>query len=198
LTKKAFFILIYIIFSACSKDDNSDHYPISKSMDSINILLPLLNDTLTPNIQKDKYIQKLITIAQEIDNDSLKNEAFFKLSYELLNKQKFKQFYLLNQKSLKLSHKFNDTSKIAALNWDLASYHLKRNINDSAYFYYTLAEKLYRLNGMKFNSARVQLNMAILQKNVKDYTGSEINTFKAIRNLEKLKENNNLNSFLNN
>ena len=59
-------------------------------------------------------------------------------------------------------------------------------MKDSAYFSYYKAQKIYELIKNNFYSGRLLLNMAIIQTDLKDYTGSEITTFKAIALLKPL------------
>ncbi|MDX1718915.1 MAG: tetratricopeptide repeat protein [Salegentibacter mishustinae] len=70
----------------------------------------------------------------------------------------------------------------------MAHYYHAYNIEDSAYFYYGKAQKIYHKLGDELNTARLLLNMAIIQKNIRDYTGSEVTTIKAITLLKPLKK----------
>ncbi|WP_424494430.1 tetratricopeptide repeat-containing sensor histidine kinase [Salinimicrobium sp. GXAS 041] len=81
-----------------------------------------------------------------------------------------------------------DSSNLASSYWDLGSFYVDNEMVDSAYFHYNKASVLYSKIGKDFNSARMLLNMAILQKNVKDYTGSETTTAKAIEIIKPLGE----------
>jgi signal transduction histidine kinase len=62
--------------------------------------------------------------------------------------------------------------------------------NDSAYFYYQKAEKIFRQYNLKFELARTLFGKAILQINDKDYTGSEVTLFEAISILDELVQTN--------
>lgn len=75
---------------------------------------------------------------------------------------------------------------MAAANWDLAEFYFKNNRMDSAYHHMNQARKLYSSIGNSYLHARTLLNMAIVQKNIRDYTGSEVSTFQAISILEPL------------
>src|SRR5690606_17324377 len=61
---------------------------------------------------------------------------------------------------------------------------------DSAYYYDNKAEKLYRALDDYFNTAVVLLDIALLQLDEKDYTGSEITSISGLFLLDKLKETN--------
>lgn len=60
--------------------------------------------------------------------------------------------------------------------------------NDSAYYYYHKAEKIFRENNLRFELAQTLFGIAILQTNDKDYTGSEVTSFEAIGILDELQQ----------
>lgn len=62
--------------------------------------------------------------------------------------------------------------------------------NDSAYFYYYKAEKIFRENNLKFELAQTLFGIAILQTNDKDYTGSEVTLIEAVSILDELTQTN--------
>ena len=127
-------------------------------------------------------------IIAQLPNDSLKNELLFDISYALYNRKDSAEFRKWNQRTFKLSRELQDTMHIAEAHWDLGNFFVDNEIIDSAYFHYNKASALYSKKGDDFNSARMLLNMAILQKNVKDYTGSETTTARAIQIIKPLEE----------
>ncbi len=56
--------------------------------------------------------------------------------------------------------------------------------SDSAYFYYYNAEKVYRSIKNDLELAKTLLKIAVVQKNEKDFIGSEVSTIEAISLLE--------------
>jgi len=81
-----------------------------------------------------------------------------------------------------------DSSKIADNYWYLASFFYTKNIIDSSYYYYQRANNLYSQIGATGFAASTQINMAIIQKNVKDYIGSEVKLISAVKKLKSLKQ----------
>src|SRR5690606_15969710 len=53
-------------------------------------------------------------------------------------------------------------------------------------YHYSKAQKIYSALNNKFYSGRMLYNMALVQSDIKDYTGSEISTIKAIELLKPL------------
>lgn len=94
-----------------------------------------------------------------------------------------------NNKAVRLASRINDTVSLANANKNLGYYYFDRTI-DSAYYYNNKAEKLYRSLNDYFNTAVVLLDIALLQQDEKDYTGSEITSIQGISLLDKLEETN--------
>ncbi|TBN05302.1 tetratricopeptide repeat-containing sensor histidine kinase [Hyunsoonleella flava] len=67
--------------------------------------------------------------------------------------------------------------------------------NDSAYFYYQKAEKLFRQNNLQLEFAQALFGIAVLQTNDKDYTGSEVTSIEAISVLDKLTRTNEVDKY---
>ncbi|WBL25744.1 tetratricopeptide repeat-containing sensor histidine kinase [Zunongwangia sp. HGR-M22] len=117
-------------------------------------------------------------------NDSIKNDKLIDLSYKYLKADDSLMFVRTNDLAQESSISLQDSVGISSTYWDLAQFYHNYNIEDSAYYYYDKAQKIYSTLDDKLNSARLLLNMAIIQKNIKDYTGSEVTTSQAIKLLE--------------
>ncbi|TWO34747.1 tetratricopeptide repeat protein [Seonamhaeicola sediminis] len=63
---------------------------------------------------------------------------------------------------------------------------------DSAYYYYRKAEKFYRNRRDNYRLALTLYGIAVIQKNEKDYTGSELSSIEAISILNELNETENI------
>jgi two-component system NarL family sensor kinase len=94
-----------------------------------------------------------------------------------------------SHKALKLAAKLNDTTSLAKVYKNLGYYFFDKSL-DSAYYYDNKAEKLYRALHDHFNTAVVLLDIALLQQDEKDYTGSEITCISGLFLLDKLEETN--------
>ena len=93
-----------------------------------------------------------------------------------------------NKLAIRLSNKLNDTTRLAYNYWDLGLFYSRYSVKDSAYYNYSNAQKLFESAGKVFYSGRMLMNMAIIQSDLRDYTGSEITTIQAIELLKPLKK----------
>lgn len=152
-----------------------------------NEILISLNEARKQEMEdKKKTLEQIQKKLQSFQDDSLKKEIYLDLSYEYLMTDDSLKFREVNHKATTLSRKLNDSEGLASAYWDLAEFYYKKNRMDSAYHFWNQAQKTYTSLNNHYKAAQVLLNMAIVQKNIKDYTGSEVTTFQAISVFEPL------------
>ncbi len=96
-----------------------------------------------------------------------------------------------------INGKNQDSILIAKANYNIAEIYRKTTpLTDSAYYYYNNAEKLYKKLNDKFNTAKVLYGIAVIQKNEKDFIGSEVTSIEAISLLESLEKSNSVNQYI--
>lgn len=100
-------------------------------------------------------------------------------------------FKSINYENLDLASLANDSLALANTHYNLGEfYRLKIRQSDSAFFYYHNAEKLFQKLEDNFNASQTLLRIAIIQKNEKDFIGSEVTSVEAISKLDLLEETN--------
>lgn len=82
----------------------------------------------------------------------------------------------------------NDTVSIAKAYSYLGDYYMNTSNKDSAFFYYTKAEKIYQKRNDKINLAGTYISTAIVQGYEKDFIGSELSAIKALNVLRDTPE----------
>ncbi len=132
------------------------------------------------------FLSKAYIVAEADTPDSLKTKYFSQLSLAYQQLPDSLLFRETNKKTLQLARETKDSVVQAEANWDLAIFYRSIAIPDSAYYHYGEALKLYSALKNDFNTARMLYNMAVVQADVKDYTGSEITTIRAIELLKPL------------
>lgn len=185
--KRYFFLVLFYAFAilySCTKSDISEN---SNNEKAKTLLKDLSNEKWT-DAERIKILNKAYQNVPLIEHDSIKNNILLEISYQYLRLNDSTAFLKTNREARNWSKILKDSSGIAATSWDLAHFYHQRNMEDSAYYYYNSAQRIYDLNGEDHHSARLLLNMAIIQKNVKDYTGSEITTTNAIALLKPLND----------
>lgn len=180
-TSLCFLLIPIVLFISC---DRSKGYRTENASEN---LVHKLSDSTLNRIAKKNILDSAYLKTVSLQNDSLKNELLLEISYQYLKTGDSISFLNANQVAREFSNQIKDSSSLAAGQWDLAHFYHSHNREDSAYFYYNNAQKIYQDLGDEYKSARLLLNMAIIQKNIKDYTGSEVSTTNAITLLKPLK-----------
>lgn len=170
-------------------------HPLWSQADAQAKIDSLLTAFSNKDISKDEKTEILNTVYELttlLNTDTLKKTYFAKLSLSSLNFGDSLIFRKANSKALEYSKKLKDSSMIAYSYWDLGLFHEKHGLKDYSYRNYSEAYKIFdRINteNSKINSADMLLNMAIMQKDLKDYIGSENDIIDAIKIFIELNKN---------
>lgn len=184
--------VLTVLFYACGRNSNSEVQLNSTQLDTLQMWIKEGRDNNFSISSRREKLGKVYDMVEDISNDSIKTKIFSRLSLAYLKLQDSLKFRETNERTLQLAKQTNDSITLAEANWDLADFYKIHSITDSAYHHYLEANKIYNsLN--QFDEVGTMLNnMAIVQAGIKDYTGSEITTIKAIeifkplRNYEQL------------
>ncbi|PIE48744.1 MAG: hypothetical protein CSA39_06240 [Flavobacteriales bacterium] len=168
------------------------------SKDSITKLFILTDNKSLDKAIRLKYLTDAYLMTSNFASDSLTNNYYHEIAARALVLNDSVLFRLANNKSITWSKKLRDSTKLANNYWDLGDFFDFNGKKDSAYYAYNEAKKIYEANHNDFYQGRMLLNMAIVQSDIKDYTGSEITSIKAIKLLEPLKKHFQLYSVYNN
>ncbi len=88
-----------------------------------------------------------------------------------------------------LSAKELDSSSVARNQYIIAEYYRKSTpLTDSAFYYYHQAEKIFKKLNSKYELALTLYGIAVIQKNEKDFIGSEVTSIEALSLLESFSE----------
>ncbi len=176
-----FSILSLCLFFSCTSEYRQDENKPT-IFDRQTYYLKLKNLLIEDLAPRDSTQSEILSLV----NDSLKNQLFFDISYHYYQSKDSLKFRFWNAHSFKLSNTLRDSAKLAESNWDLASFFYQQNVSDSSYFYYNEAYNLYEGIGYFSQSGSMLLNMALIQKDIKDYVGSEVTTIAAIKRIKPL------------
>ncbi len=186
------FSLINVFLFGCSTkiEEKTTPQKKSKELDSIALWLEKGRNKKNNEDERFHYLKKAQTTIKNINDDSLRARQLSKLSLAYLKLEKNETFRKVNHETIQLAKKIGDSVTQAESYWDLAGFY--KNIvmaPDSSYFYYSEAQKLYRGLGNQKLAGNMLYNMAVVQADTRDYTGSEINTIKALEILKPLGDN---------
>lgn len=173
-------LLVLFIFLSCNQK-NKFSTTIDSSEDSLSSYLSLANDFNLPPEKRNQLNQKAFSIIIDQPNDSLNMVNLFKVANRYYNMDRLRDFKTIVDIILEKTVSNQDTvSRIKAYTY-LGDYYLEKSVSDSAFLYYSKAEKMYLHRNNMLDLAKTRLNKALLQFNVGDFLGSEITVFNALR-----------------
>lgn len=178
--RKIIIVVAYFVLIGCTsieKEKNS----ISSTDREIQQLIQEL-----PSERIENSINPLRAKVFSVKNDSLRLNYIFEVAYHYYLENDSLNFRFWNNASFDLAKSSGNLNKLAEANWDLANFLYKQNVPDSAYLYYFNAHQLYKEAENKYYSARMLLNMGIMQEKFKDFLGSEVAIIEALNTFEEL------------
>ncbi len=155
--------------------------------ENINIKIEEIRKSNVEKSQKKIELDKINNLVYNIKSDSLKNRFFLELSLLYKSNYDSLKFRETINQSYNLSIKLDDSSSLARCYWRLGDF-LYNKQYDSSYHYYYSAKEIYKLQDEKYLMGRMFFNMALVEKKVKDYIGSEASTYNAIKIFEPLED----------
>lgn len=170
------YLLFFLSFKAYAQS-----YDNKSLNDSIFKLIELSKNPDYTLDEKLSFAEQSSQLALNTKNDSiilLSNRALTSIYFNLEDYDKYKYF---NEKNVELSRRLNDTLTMAKSLHNIAQYYYIESSNDSAYFYYSKALKLYDRLGEQQRKATVLLSIADIQETERDYISSEENAVKALK-----------------
>ena len=171
--------------TSCSRPDG-DKAKIPPRIDSLYALIRQGRNT-DLSIQKRKAsLGKVTPQIPSLENDTVRVIMYSKLSLAYLRLKDSANFRKTNSKTIDFATLIRDSLSMAEANWDLAEFYRMETVPDSAYYYYSKARDLFQSLGRANEEGTMLNNMATIQNRVKDYTGSELTTIKAIEILKPL------------
>ena len=183
------FLLLFsaiLVLSSCNGEkeiqsiEDDEKYSIGVILENISQLLDKGKDKGLSLVKRKQNLKSAKNEILKLENDSLKILFFSRLSLSYLNLKDSLEFRETNRYLRNIAKKNNDSLRIAESHWDLASFFKSNTLPDSSYFHYSKARSMYSGIPKKIEEGRMLYSMALIQAELKDYTGSEINLINAI------------------
>ena len=172
---------------SCNKGETSGAEVPQTAQDSVVSIVNNLNVNRQPKLLAQSQLLRAYRLHGLIPNDSVKSMVLDSIAVKSYKVSQYELTRMSAERLQELALKRNDTLGIANSHWYLALYYARQNQTDSAANNYFYAERFFSLLEDKSDFAgKANLNLAIIQKNQKDYIGSERSSTKALEFLKDL------------
>ncbi|WP_299223131.1 tetratricopeptide repeat protein [uncultured Psychroserpens sp.] len=161
------------------------------------MLFAIVNVSLCAQ-NNDKFSIKNYHQTFELANDSIKNQLLKECLRQAYINEEWSLFHKCRFDHMTLCERLGDTLAQAKTLEYSGAYFQKQLEMDSAYYYYTKSSFLYDALKDSISLGRVLVNTAILQKNIRDYVGSESTSFRALTYLTNYENKKVISSIYNN
>ncbi|NVK53529.1 MAG: sensor histidine kinase [Flavobacteriaceae bacterium] len=155
--------------------------------DSITLWLKGARNPSFSKAEQKNFLHKAYGSLQTNTTDSSTAKNLSIIAYRFYELKDTISFQKINTEAQKLAYQQKDSFTIADTHWSLADYYNNKKIFNSSYFHYNKAYEYFNNINREYETARMLYAMAYIKGNYRDYSGSEILTFKAIEKFKSLK-----------
>lgn len=177
--KKIISILLFLQFISCS-DGKNQELILDAQNQKINNYLSLAQKETISKEMRIRFGDLAYQAIKGQKNDSITRRNYFKVANRYFPLYELEKYKKVTNEVLALGKASNDSATVAKALYYLGDYFFENAKNDSAYWYYNNAEKIYNKIDDKENLANTILHKAYVLLYEKDFLGSETATIKAL------------------
>lgn len=177
---KHFSLLVMILFFVNCVNKKSKEQIVDEENRKINNYLSLAQKESISKDMRIRFGDLAYETVKKQKNDSLTRRNYFKVANRYFSLYELDKYKRVTKEVYYLGKQSQDSSTIARAMYYFGDYYFEKSKNDSAYFFYNNAEKIYNKIDDKQNLANTILHKAYLLLYEKDFLGSEITTVKAL------------------
>ncbi|HLF51441.1 tetratricopeptide repeat protein, partial [Flavobacterium sp.] len=186
MRKIVFIILCGLFFTSCSQKEKEDS--LQPNNDTLDTLLAKANNSNLDKKTRLAFADKAQGAINDNKNDSVTRDYYLKLAGRYYNLEEYEKYLTICRDVYKMSQKSNDTLDIAKCLHYIGNYHYIKFDNDSAYYYYSKAEKTYLNLEDKGDVDRLKLYKANILFYEKDFSGCETAVINILKSGKKKKD----------
>ena len=138
--------------------------------------------------ERKQFLIKAYHIVKASQIDTVQTRKLTTIAYQNLKLGDTTLFKNRTNEALALATRINDSFAMGDAHWNYASYYTNRAVYDSAYQHFDTANKYFDKSGYVYESANMQYGMAFIKGRFKDYSGSEVLTFMAIKKFKQIED----------
>lgn len=179
---KIAFIIFVFAYTLLSCEGYSEQ--ISDGINSIeNIEKEILNDSsIVSNEERIILLDEYYINAKGLkDDDELRSKLLLRIIKAYNEIGENETALKINKELYEYARASYDSLLIGDSLLNLGYHYIQQDQQDSAYYYYYRAERIFDQIDDRRKSGNATLNMAIIQKDYKDFVGAEANSIKTIR-----------------
>lgn len=174
---------------SCDKHPKITNTPLpSLKNDSVSTWMRASKNTSYTLGQRKQFLTKAYNTLKATPIDTVQVRGLNTVAYQNLRLGDTVLFKNRTSEALVLGKRLNDSFAMGDAHWNFASYYNHGQDFDRAYYHFNTANGYFEPSGYNFESAKIQYGMAFIKGRFKDYSGSEVLTFLAIKKFKKIED----------
>ncbi len=176
-----FFSLVSCEFFTNTRDPDPE---MDQLVDSISLHLEYVKKDDSSKEEILSHLSGAFELTKIVSSDTIRKNKLKEIrkNYSRLNIDT--AYIKINNEIRLINNKLSDSSGMADWHLSTGYFYWQKEQMDSAFNHYYRAERFYAQLGDRLSAGKAMLSMAILQKNVRDYIGSETSSIKALEYFE--------------
>ncbi len=181
-----FLIITMMCVLSCTKSQN--HNKTNGKKDSTSYYIKKASDIRVPYAKRLIYNQKAQELLLKQKNDSLNSDQLIRVARNFNQLNTWKSLKITSEIVLSRSKNKNNLFFIGqAYRW-LGVYYENISVNDSAFFFYSKAEKIFKQQNNKMQLCDIYQDIAMVQFYTCDYLSAESSLVKALKIANRFKD----------
>lgn len=179
---KQFYVWLCLFFLSLACQDNKNY----ENNQDIDLVLEKANDFKLAKSQRIKLINQAEIILLDSKNDSITRSRYLKLAGRYFNINDYDNYLKASRKLYKMSSEQNDHFYSARALSYIGDYYYSKFINDSAYYYFTKAEKAFKVLNNDEELSRIKFSKAIILIYEKNFSEAEVQIIKVLKRAKEI------------
>ncbi len=180
------YILVGFLFITLSCSKNKLNDTIDSKNDSAGIYMQKARNQKKPYELQVLYTKKAVALLLLQENDSLNSDQLILMARNFNRLNSWDNLKSTSQKVLTRSIEKNDDYFVGQSYRWLGVYYENISKNDSAFFYYSKAEKIFKKLNNKFRLCDIYQDKALVQFYTSDFLSAESSLIRALKTVSKL------------
>lgn len=179
MKKLLYLYIIYALFISCKKEESN--FFVKEKTNTIDSLFEI---AVNINLKREERLNssnKVYTYLISQSNESLDVNRHLQLAEVYYYLEDYDKYVRMQKNLLRFSKETNNIYAGVKSNYGLGIHNLVKFSNDSAFYYFSKAERLAKKNSEKFYLEEILISKANLLFLNKDYSGSEITAINALK-----------------
>lgn len=179
-----------LLYSCTEPNDINESLNIK--VDSVSYWIKKSKDKSFTNKDQLTFLDKAFIKINSRKEDSIDPQQLSSIAFRYYELNDTLSFLKLNEETLNLAIKRKDSFIIADAHWSYGAYYIDNESHEKAYYHYNYAYNFFNRLNKKYETARMLYSMAFIKGRYRDYTGSEVLLFEAIKKFQELNKFNQL------